>query len=103
AAAVTEVIFGGSEQADQAGPVRLSRGEAGGEKELASLVESLMGRYDASFSESAGNLAAQEEPPNGSDCEIAERGELGVTSPGEPNCDDGNRKIQKSQDFPAQS
>jgi hypothetical protein len=41
AAAVTEVIFGCSEQANQPGPVRLGRGEAGGEKELAGLVESL--------------------------------------------------------------
>jgi hypothetical protein len=41
AAAVTEVTFGGSEQAAQARPVRLSHGEVGGEVELAGLVESL--------------------------------------------------------------
>jgi len=41
AAAVTEVIFGGSKQANQPGPVSLGHGEAGGEDELAGLVESL--------------------------------------------------------------
>jgi hypothetical protein len=47
AAAVTEVIFRGSEEATQAGPVGLRHGEAGGEIELAGLVESLAER-DAS-------------------------------------------------------
>jgi hypothetical protein len=41
AAAVTEVIFGGSEQANQARPVGLGHGEAGGEIELSGLVESV--------------------------------------------------------------
>jgi hypothetical protein len=41
AATVTEVIFGGSEQANQPGPVGLGHGEVSGEEELAGLVESV--------------------------------------------------------------
>jgi hypothetical protein len=39
AAAITEVIRGGSEQAAQTGPVGLGYGKVSGEKALASLVE----------------------------------------------------------------
>jgi hypothetical protein len=41
ATAITEVTFGGSEQAAQPRPVRLGHSEIRGEVELAGLVESL--------------------------------------------------------------
>ncbi|HEV3308054.1 MAG TPA: hypothetical protein VGZ91_16560 [Candidatus Sulfotelmatobacter sp.] len=41
AAAVTEVIFAGAEEAAEAGPVAIGDGEVGGQKALAGLVEGL--------------------------------------------------------------
>jgi hypothetical protein len=47
AAAVTEVISGGSHEAAQTGPVGLGHGEVGGEIALAGLVEGLAVRDDS--------------------------------------------------------
>jgi hypothetical protein len=47
AASITEVTFGSSEQAAQAGPVSLSHGKGGGEITLAGLVESLTVRDES--------------------------------------------------------
>jgi hypothetical protein len=46
AATGTEVMFGGAEEAAQAGPVGFGDGEVGGERVLAGLVEGLGGREE---------------------------------------------------------